>query len=209
MPSRTHAALAALAFALATGSLPVLAQTTPPAQSDQDHKGHHPDGKAPGTQAAPPQPSPPSGGTSGMMGQGGQGGMMGGMMCGDMKQMMSMMKDMHAMMGAQAGMMEARTEADIARLKTDLKITDAQSSHWNRFADAWRKLSRSTDYAHQQTMTVDGPLPARLTRMESAMLAKLNSLKGLEEALQPLYAALSDEQKKIADGMRFGSARMM
>lgn len=208
---RTHGAIAALALAFASVPtvLPVLAQTPPPAQSDQDHKAHHPDGKIPGTQAAPSQPSgtpPQMGAQPGMKGE---GGMMGGMMCSDMKQMMSMMQDMHAMMRAHSGMMASRIEADITKLKADLKITDAQASQWDRFADTLRRLATSMDEAHQGMIAAETTLPARLARMENTMLANLNSVRALEEALQPLYAALSDEQRKIADKIKLGPMGMM
>lgn len=210
MPNRTYGAIAALVLAFATAaSVPAIAQTPPSAQSDQDHKGHHPDGKAPGTQAAPAQPSPPSGGQSGMMGKG--GGMMGGgMMCGEMKQMMSMMQDMHAMMSAHAGMMESRVEANIAKLKADLKVTDAQAAQWNRFADALRASAKSMDSSHQHMMKpAAGSLPERVAHQEQRMSAHLKSVQAIREALTPFYAVLSAEQKKIADGIRIGPMGMM
>jgi hypothetical protein len=208
---RAHGAIAALALAFASvPTVPsVLAQTPSPAQSDQDHKAHHPDGKVPGTEAAPPRPpgTPPQMGTQ--PGMKVEGGMMGGMMCSDMKQMTSMMQDMHAMMRAHSGMMASRVEADITRLKADLKIADAQAVHWDRFADTLRRLAKSMDETHQGMMTAEATLPSRLARMEKAMLANLNSVRALEESLQPLYAALSDEQRKIIDKMRLGPMGMM
>src|SRR5262245_47911889 len=208
MSFRTQCATAALAlgFTSAVGMPAVLAQTQPPAQqSDQDHKAHHPDGKAPGAQAAPPAQADAVGGKMpGMMGE-------GGMMCGDMKQMMSMMQDMHAMMKAQSGMMTQRIEADIARFKADLKITDAQLPHWNRFADSLRTLTKTTEEAHRQLMapTADTTLPSRFGRIEKSLFDHLNSVKAVEEALQPLYASLSEEQKKAADSMKIGPMGMM
>lgn len=205
MPIRIGGAIAALAFALALAMgapPPVLAQTPPPAQTDQDHKAHHPGG-----QTAPTQPSgtPPMGGQPGMMGQ-------GSMMCGDMKQMMSMMQDMHAMMSAQSGMMSSRIETEIARLKGDLKITDAQAPYWNRFADALRQLAKSMDEMHQQRMTMASTtptLPDRFAGLERALLGYLNAVRATEEAVPPLYNALSDEQRKIADTIKLGPMGMM
>ncbi len=197
-------AVTALALSLAVVVSPAIAQTQPASQSDQDHKAHHPEGQAPGIQT---NPTPPQmGGQPGMMGQ---GGMMSGMMCGDMKQMMAMMQDMHTMMSAQSGGMASRVEVNLAKLKTDLKITDAQAPQWDRFADTMRGLAKSMDEMHQQKMTAGATLPARLAHMEKAMLANLNSVRALEEALQPLYATLSDEQKKVADGIKLGPMGMM
>ena len=190
---RSHGALAALALAF-TSVMPVpavFAQARPPAQADQDHKSHHPGGQAPDTPVPAQQPK------------------MGGMMCGDMKQMMSMMQDMHAMMRAHSGMMVSRLEVDIGKLKADLKITEAQAPQWDRFADALRGLAKSMDETHHHMMTAEVTLPARLARADKAMLANLNAVKALEDALQPLYAVLSDEQKKVADKTRLGPMGMM
>ena len=203
MQLRTQAALAALAFAFtcdAAASV-VFAQNQPPVQSGQDHQAHHPDGKAPAPSAGTPQ----AGG--GMMGQGGMMG--GGMMCSDMKHMMSMMQDMHGVMMMQSGMMSSGIEARIVQLKTDLKIADAQAAPWTGFADALRQFAKSMDENHRQRAMSGEALPARLAAAEKAMEGHLKSMKALEEALKPLYAALSDEQKKIADGLKLGPMGMM
>jgi hypothetical protein len=41
------------------------------------------------------------------------------------------------------------------------------------------------------------------------LTAHLNSVKTLREAADPLYAVLSDEQKKVADGLMVGPMGMM
>jgi hypothetical protein len=206
---RTQCAIAALALASASaaGTPTVFAQAQPPTQqSDQDHKAHHPDGNAPGTQAGPTSPNTPpvqsdamGGKMPGMMGQ-------GGMMCGDMRQMMSMMQDMHAMMKAQPGMMTQRVDAELDKYKGDLKITDVQLPQWNRFADALRRMAKAMEDAHRQLMAPpgDGTLPARLERMEKPLLDHLYSVMAVEEALQPLYASFTAEQKKAADSIKLG-----
>ena len=146
----------------------------------------------------------------GMMGQGGmmaQGSMMGG----DMSQMMGMMRNMMTMMGAQSGMMAANVEGRIASLKSELKITDAQTSAWNKFADALRAAGGSMNDMYQQMMQ-SGPattLPARLERREAMLSAHQGRIKTLKEALDPLYASLSAEQKKIADSIMIGPMGMM
>jgi hypothetical protein len=153
-----------------------------------------------------------------MMGQNGLSGMMGpgvaqsrpGMM-GDMRQMMSMMRNMMTMMGAQTGMMAANVEGRIASLKTELKITDGQEAVWNKFADAVRAAGGSMNGMYEQMMQsgAAGTLPARLDRQEAMLAAHIGRVKALKEALQPLYASLSEAQKKIADGMIIGPMGMM
>jgi hypothetical protein len=44
-------------------------------------------------------------------------------------------------------------------------------------------------------------VPARLDRQETMLTAHLDGLKALKAALEPLYASLSGEQKKVADGL--------
>ena len=211
------AAFAAALYGMASGGF---AQTASPSiETDQNHSAHHPQtaNEAP---AAPAKPNEvPSTNTqpgfSGMMAQGGmmgQGGMaQGGMMGGDMSQMMGMMRNMMTMMGAQSGMMAANVEGRIASLKSELKITDAQTSAWNKFADALRAAGGSMNDMYQQMMQ-SGPattLPARLERREAMLSAHQGRIKTLKEALDPLYASLSAEQKKIADSTMIGPMGMM
>ncbi|SJZ31783.1 LTXXQ motif family protein [Enhydrobacter aerosaccus] len=155
---------------------------------------HHPDAK----------PDAKSDGKADGMGMMGQGGMM-------RSDMMQMMRNMMTMMSAESGMMTSHVEGRIAELKSQLKITDAQMPQWNRFADAMRAAGKSMGDMHQQMMAArtGKPLPERLALQEKAITAHLAALKTLEEALQPLYASFSDEQKKIADGIMIGPMGMM
>ena len=211
------AAFAAALYGMASGGF---AQTAPSIETDQNHSAHHPQtaNEAP---AAPAKPNEAAStntqrGFSEMMAQGGmmgQGDMMaqGGMMGRDMSQMMGMMRNMMTMMGAQSGMMAANVEGRIASLKSELKITDAQTSAWNKFADALRAAGGSMNDMYQQMMQ-SGPattLPARLERREAMLSAHLGRVKTLKEALDPLYASLSAEQKKIADSIMIGPMGMM
>jgi LTXXQ motif family protein len=173
-------------------------------------------------QAQPATPTPPPGDKGGTMG----GGMMGqgGMMCadmmgrqadgkaGDMRHMMPMMQNMMAMMSMQSGMMAPHVEGRIAALRTELKITEAQAPQWNRFADALRTTASSMNDMHKAMMTPDTSeksLPERMAAREQRMASHLASLKAVREALQPLYATFSDEQKKVADRILIGPMGMM
>lgn len=128
-----------------------------------------------------------------------------------MNQMMSMMRNMMTMMGAQSGMMSSNVEGRIASLRTELKITDAQAPQWNRFADALRATAKSMNGMFEQMMSsdIEATLPGRLERHEKMLSAHLNVLKTLREAVEPLYAALSNDQKKTADQLRIGPMGMM
>jgi len=154
------------------------------------HDEHHP--PAPGAAAGPGMP----------------GGMAG---AGDMPMMgmirMMMGRDGMAMMGAMARHIEGR----LAFLKTELKITDAQLPLWNAVADAMRANAKSMgDMAGgmmggSQTAT----LPDKLAMREKMMTAHLEALRTFKAAVDPLYAALGDEQKKTADELLIGPMGMM
>jgi len=154
------------------------------------HDEHHP--PAPPAAAGPEMP----------------GGMAG---AGDMPMMgmmrMMMGRDGMSMMGA----MTRHVEGRLAFLKTELKITDAQLPLWNAVADAIRANAMSMgDIAGgmmggSQTAT----LPDKLAMREKMMAAHLEALQKFKAAVDPLYAALSEEQKKTADELLIGPMGMM
>ena len=154
------------------------------------HDEHHP-------------PAPPAAAGPGM-----PGGMPG---AGDMSMMgmmrMMMGRDGMSMMGAMARHVEGR----LAFLKTELKITDAQLPLWNAVADAIRANAKTMgDIAggmmgSSQTAT----LPDKLALREKMMTAHLEALRKFKAAVDPLYAALGDEQKKTADELLIGPMGMM
>lgn len=137
--------------------------------------------------------------------------MMRGMQHGGMMSMMGM-----GMMG-----MADHVEGRIAFLKTELKITDAQLSQWNTFADTIRsnaqRISEMRGTMMQGGMMQGGTMgqtatltaPDRLDRMEKMMTAMVEAVRSTKAALGPLYAVLSDEQKKMADALLHGPMGMM
>ncbi|HEY8138108.1 MAG TPA: Spy/CpxP family protein refolding chaperone [Methylocystis sp.] len=126
----------------------------------------------------------------------GGGGMMGGMEHG----------------GGMAGMMRhmlcgvtEHVEGRLAYLKAELKLTDAQQAAWNTFADAYRATTQKTAKVCAE-MDAAGPdhsmhkgVLGHLTMMEHHMTAHLDSVRGLKAAIEPLFAVLTEEQKKTAD----------
>ena len=112
--------------------------------------------------------------------------------------------------------MADHAEGRIAFLKTELKITDAQMPQWNAFAEALRANARRMSGMHE-TMMQGGMMnqgnapmsaPDRLDRMERAMTAMLEGLKEMKATLAPLYAVLTEEQKKLADQLIHGPMGM-
>ena len=135
-----------------------------------------------------PGETPPAAGMQGPGMQGGAGGMMG---------MMRMM----------AGHVEGR----LAFLKTELKITDAQLPLWNAVAEAIRANAKSMSEIMSGGMmggSQTAALPEKLALHEKMMTAHLEALRRLKTAVDPLYAALSPEQKKRADELAMGPMGM-
>jgi hypothetical protein len=162
---------------------------------------HHPAG-APAPQAAPGMPMSGTalGTPGGMMPGGGGMPMMG---------MMQMMMGQDGMGGM--GMMMARhVEGRIAFLRTELKITDAQQKLWNAVADVMRANAKGMGgmASGMAMMGSAATLPDKLATREKTMAAHLEQLRTLKAAIEPLYAALSDEQKKTADELMSGPMGM-
>lgn len=128
------------------------------------------------------------------------------------QQMVRMMAMMRMMMGQNA--MAEHVEGRIAFLKTELKITDAQQPLWNAVADAMRANAKEmTDMMPmmqsmmpmmQSMMQPSGTLPEKLAAREKMMTAHLDALRKLKAVVEPLYAALNDDQKKTADELMIG-----
>ena len=198
------------AIALATPLTFALAQTA----QDQEDTAHHPEALS-APQARPDTPmqaKPPARmEQAGSMARGQTGGM--GMMGGDMPQMMPMMQMMQMMrammmqdgMGPMGGLGRpspfTHVEGQIAFYRTELQITDTQAPLWNAFADVLRASTKAIQEAFKRTAAAgtQGTAPEQMDRRISLLAARLDAMKAVEAAGKPLYAALSDEQKKTAD----------
>jgi hypothetical protein len=173
------------------------------------------------------------GGQDHMMGGGGMGG--GQDRMAQMAQMVSMMREKLAHAGDR-----------IESLKTALKITEAQTPAWDKFAAALLAATKSTmeqsieamqhemaqraapapspdkgskDYPDFDAINktpaakdVSAPvmdLPTKLALHVKMLKHALGNLEPITQTLDPLYASFSDEQKKIADGLRITPMGMM
>lgn len=186
MPTRIirRATLTALVFAAL--SAPAFAQTTPPAQpnepghrmerGDRGHRMHRQDDRA------------------------------------DRHDRMHRHMRMRAGMGgmsAMLGIVPLRpgqefqfSEGRLAFLKAELKITEAQTKAWDAFAAALRenvaKLAEAYKAPDREAMQKMSP-PERLGWFEKAVTARADAVKRAKAAIEPLYAGLSDDQKKLFD----------
>ena len=154
--------------------------------------------------------------------QPGQGGaamshdMMGGMGGHDMKGSGMQMGGMggHDMMGSGMGaMMRKMTcgfaehlDGRLAYLKAELKLTDAQQAAWTSFTDAYRAAAQT---ALQKCAALDAAASGdhakhhgvlgHLTMSERHMTDHLEVVRALKAAIEPLFATLTEEQKKAAE----------
>ena len=164
----------------------LLALTTPSLADDTHHVNDE-------TASPPTAASPMPDGPSGMMGPDMMsGGMMGPGMMSMMSAMMRMMSPEHI-------------EGRLAFLATELKITDAQRPLWDAFADALRANARDMasmmkgmqDATPSQAASSTGLLQ-QIDLHERMLATRLEALRRMKAALQPLYAAFDDRQKRMA-----------
>jgi periplasmic protein CpxP/Spy len=101
-----------------------------------------------------------------------------------------------------------RVEARLAEAKTKLKITAAQEAQWNAFADVTRKHAKAADDnfkamrdGKSQAQSKKLTAVERLERRQQMAATHAQRLSEIVAAAKPLYAALSAEQKAIADDM--------
>ena len=195
----TAATAAIMVFGLAATAL---AQAPAPSGAASDP--HHP--------AAPTGPAQPTTGP-------GTPGPGAGMMGGDMGRMMQQM--MQSRMAAASMQPFRRIEGQLAFFRAELRITDAQMPQWNAFADAVRTQGDGLRQATQQAMgtttapgtgTGPGTAPQQMERRIALLAAHHQAMRTVAAAATPLYAALSEEQRRTADelmaehlrGMRMG-----
>lgn len=96
----------------------------------------------------------------------------------------------------------ARAAARIAYIKAKLKITPAQESNFDKYAQAIRENASRTQKTFEELRAHRGANMTALDRVEQR--ARLAAMRADEQhrylaAFRPLYASLSPEQKKVAD----------
>jgi hypothetical protein len=149
------------------------------------------------------------------------------MMRGDMGRMMPMMTQMPGGMGPGQGMAGQgagpspmdlamqpfrRIEGQLAYIRTELRITDAQAPQWNVFADAVRAQSSRLRQTVMQAMRAAArpvPAPQQIEQRIALVSAHLEALRAVQVATGPLYAALSEDQRRTADELMAEHFRAM
>jgi len=154
------------------------------AQGTDPHRHHQQQQSQPGMQPGTP-------GRPGMMMMGDRNMMSRMMMMGHMGQR-------HAHMGMGDGI--KHVEGNIAFLKAELKITDAQQKPWDEFADAMRTNAKQMNEMHgamMQNMGKPMSMAAHLEQQERMLSVRLDAVKRTHAALTVLVAVLNDDQKKM------------
>jgi hypothetical protein len=101
----------------------------------------------------------------------------------------------------------------LAYIKAELKITDAQEPLWESYAAAARNdatviRERCSVMLNNRDASA-GSLPDLLDQHVELMATRLDAVRAMTKALKPLYAALSEEQKQIAEQIFSGPIGMM
>jgi len=104
------------------------------------------------------------------------------------------------MMGRQPRV-EAIVQGRLAYLKGELDITAAQTEAWNGYAEAVTNRIDLMQGMHQAMIEAmqEGTAIERMDVRINNMEAMLEAMKALKPATEKLYAALTDDQKKVAD----------
>lgn len=192
----------------------LLARAEPAQEADHSKMDHSAHGAA---QWADPGKAPASGGDAAKpesgkpdehAGHHGGGGMMGGAMGGMMSGSGMMGGSSHGG-GGMSGMMQhmmcaftEHLEGRLAYLKAELKLTDQQIPAWNNFAEAWRAAAQKAQAKcatpEEQTDHGKPGVLQKLNMMDKHMTDHLDIVRAQKAAIEPLFTAISDEQKKIA-----------
>ncbi len=94
----------------------------------------------------------------------------------------------------------AMVDKRLARFKEELKITSDQEPVWTAYAEKTR--SNVKDMRDQMQAAMRDPAqtaPERFDRHIELMKKRLANFENMDDALKGLYAALTPEQKAIAD----------
>jgi hypothetical protein len=188
--------VAPLVLALTLLAAPTLAE-------EPKNDPHHP-----AASEAAPAPAMPMGMGGGQMSGAGGMRMMGQGMMGQGMMGQGMMGQ-DGMGGMR--MMAEHVEGRLAFLKAELKITDAQLPLWNAFAAAMRDNAKAMQgmQGGMMGMTQAATLPDKLAAREKMLGTRLEALRKLKAAADPLYTALSADQKKSADEIMVSPMGMM
>ncbi len=113
---------------------------------------------------------------------------------------------MHGGHGRGDGDAAAFAEKRLAALKTELKITAQQEAAWQAFAGKATEQAKTMQAQRQQMQpardkagATSVPAPERMAQHLEQMKQHLANMEGMQGAVKDLYAALTPEQRALAD----------
>ena len=94
----------------------------------------------------------------------------------------------------------ATVDKRLARFKEELKITSSQEPVWNAYEEKTRSNVKDMRDQMQAAMhDTAETAPERFDRHIELMKKRLANFENMDDALKGLYAALTPEQKAVAD----------
>ena len=93
----------------------------------------------------------------------------------------------------------AMADAHLTDMKAQLKITTPQEAAWQAFAVQAKQVAASMQAQRAQLQEGTGTAPERMGQQTAAMQQRAAAMATMTNAFGALYAALSPEQKAIAD----------
>lgn len=93
-----------------------------------------------------------------------------------------------------------RAEQHLDFLKVQLKLTAEQEPLWQAFAEkAKNEAGQGMRAMRGQTGELGLTAPERMAKMQKLMQERVEAMAGVHENFNRLYAALTPEQKRVAD----------
>lgn len=109
--------------------------------------------------------------------------------------------------GGPAANMDARMDARLSFLKTELKITSDQQAAWDAYATQAKAQAATMQAFHAQPPSTVQTATERIEQRAERATLRAEQMKAMSAAVKDLYAALTPEQKAVAD-QHFGGPRM-
>ena len=100
-----------------------------------------------------------------------------------------------------------RADARLAFLKNELSITAEQQGAWDAYANQVKAQAATMAAFRSQPPAAAESAPDRIAQRAERMKLRANQAEAMSAAVKDLYAALTPEQKAIAD-QHFGGFRM-
>jgi Spy/CpxP family protein refolding chaperone len=98
-----------------------------------------------------------------------------------------------------AGNPAAMVESHLTSLKSELNITPGQEGAWQAFAAKAKQQAESMQAIRAGMQQAPGSAPERMSQHTEIMKQRLAGMEAMTSAVKDLYAALTPEQKAIAD----------